>query len=121
MAPGYSQQVLEELLVTSANTSDLRSIAEATRKDQWKLGKRQLRLEEIQLGVELGVLSKEQAASELAGLPELARTKVDFLVCQSVYERWEDMQERLAEERRQEGSDSGSEEEAGAEGETMRE
>ena len=119
MAPGYSQQVLEELLVTSANTSDLRSIADAARKDQWKLGKRQLRLEEIRLGVELGVLSKEQAASELAGLPELARTKVEFLAYQSVYERWEDVQERLAEEQRQEGS--GSEEEAEAEGETMRE
>ena len=94
MAPGYSQQVLEELLVTLANTSDLRSIAEAAWKDQWKLGKQQLRLEEIRLGVELRVLSKEQAASELAGLPELARTKVEFLAYQSVYERWEDVQER---------------------------
>ena len=71
--------------------------------------------------VELGVLSKEQAAVELEGLPELTRTKVGFPAHQSVYERWEDVQERLAEERRQEGSDSGSEEEAEAEGETMRE
>jgi len=69
--------------------------------------------------VELGVLSKEQAASELAGLPELVRTKVVFPAYQSVYERWEDVQERLAEEQRQEGS--GSEEGAEAEGETMRE
>ena len=119
MAPGYSQQVLEELLVTSANTSDLRTVAEAARKDQWKLGKRQLVLEELRLKVEIGALSKEQAATELANLPELARTKVAFPAYQSVYERWEDMQERLAEEQRQEGS--GSEEEAGAEGETMRE
>jgi len=69
--------------------------------------------------VELGVLSKEQAATELEGLPELARTKVGFPAYQSVYERWEEVQERLAEERRPEGS--GSEEEAEAEGETMRE
>ena len=69
--------------------------------------------------VELGVLSKEQATTELAGLPELARTKVEFPVYQSVYERWEDLRERLVEERRQEGS--GSEEEVEAEGETMRE
>ena len=119
MAPGYSQQVLEELLVTSANTSDLRTVAEAARKDQWKLGKRQLVLEELRLKVEIGVLSKEQAATELAQLPGLARTKVVFPAYHSVYERWEDVQERLAEERRQEGSDS--EEEAEAEGETMRE
>jgi len=119
MAPRYSQQVLEELLVTSANTSNLRTVAEAARKDQWKLGKRQLVLEELRLKVDLGILNKEQAATELANLPELARTKVVFPAYQSVYERWEDMQERLAEERRQEGS--GSEEEAEAEGETMRE
>jgi len=113
LAPGYSQQVLDELLVASANTSDLRRIAEATWKDQWKLGQRLLKLK-----VELGVLSKEQAASELAGFPELARTKVEFPVYQSVYERWEDVQERLAEEWRQEGT--GSEQEAEVEGETMR-
>ena len=119
MAPGYSQQGLDEMLVASENTSDLRRIAEAARKDQWKLGKRQLRLEEIRLRVELGVLSKEQAALELARLPELAQTKVEFPVYQSVYKRWEDVQERLAEEQRQEGSVS--EEEAEVEGETMRE
>ena len=49
---------------------------EATWKDQWKLGQRLLKLEEIRLKVELGVLSKEQAAEELEELPELARTKV---------------------------------------------
>ena len=64
-------------------------------------------------------MSKEQAVTELAGLPELARTKVEFPAHQSVYERWEEVQEWLAEERRQEGSSS--EEEAEAEGETMRE
>ena len=64
-------------------------------------------------------MSKEQAVMELARLPELARTKVKFLVYQSVYEQWEDVQERLVEERRQEGL--GSEEEAEAEGETIRE
>jgi len=72
MAPGYSQQVLEELLVASENTSDLQRIAEAARKDQWKLGKQQLRLEELRFKVELGVLSSEQAAKELEELPELA-------------------------------------------------
>jgi len=119
LAPGYSQQVLDELLVTSANTSDLRRVAEATRKDQWKLGRRLLKLEEIRLKVELGVLSKEQAAEELEELPELAWTKVENPAYQLVYEHWAEIQERLAEERRQEGS--GSEEEAEAEGETMRE
>ena len=106
-------------MVASENTSSLRRIADAARRDQWKLGRRQLRQEELRLSVELGVLSKEEAASELAGLPELARTKVEFPAHQSVYERWEEVQERLAEERQQEGS--GSEEEAEAEGETMRE
>jgi len=77
---------LEELLVASENTSDLRRIAEAARKDQWKLGKRQLRLEELQFKVELGVLSPEQAAKELEGLPELAQTKMEVPVYQSVYE-----------------------------------
>jgi len=110
---------LEELLVTSTNTSDLQTVAEAAQKDQWKLGRRQLVLEELRLKVDIGVLSKEQAATELARLPELARTKVEFPAYQSAYEQWEDMQEWLAEERRQEGS--GSEEEAEAEGETMRE
>ena len=119
MAPGYSQQVLDELLVASENSSDLRRIADAARKDQWKLGKRQLKLEELRLQVELGVLSQEQAASELKKLPELYRSKVEFPVYQSVYQRWEDVQERIAEEQRQEGS--GSEEEMEAEGETMRE
>ena len=71
--------------------------------------------------MELGVLSKEEAASELAGLPELARTKVEFPAHQSVYEWWEEVQERLAEEQQQEGSDSEEEAEAEAEGETMRE
>jgi len=66
---------LEELLVTSANTSDLRTVVEAARKDQWKLGKRHLVLEELRLKVEIGVLSKEQAVAELVRLPELARTK----------------------------------------------
>ena len=84
MAPGYSQQVLDELLVASENMSDLQRIAEAAWKDQWKLGKQQLRLEELRLRVELGVLSKEEATMELAGLPELARTKVDFPAYQSV-------------------------------------
>ena len=69
--------------------------------------------------MELGVLSKEQAAADLEKLPELSRTKVEFPVYQSVYQRWEDVQEQLAKERRQEGSSS--EEEAEAEGETMRE
>jgi len=78
---------LEELLVASENTSDLRRIAEAARKDQWKLGRQQLKLEELRLCVELGVLSKEQATTELEGLPELARTKVGFPAYQSVYER----------------------------------
>jgi len=110
---------LDELLVTSENTSDLRRVAEAAPKDLWKLGQRQLRLEEFQLKVELGVLSKEQAAKELAELPELARTKVGAPVYQLVYEQWKEVQERLAEEQRQEGS--GSEEEVEAEGETMRE
>jgi len=119
MAPGYSQQVLDELLVASENTTDLRRIVEAARKDQWKLGKWQLRLEELRLQVELGVRSKEQAAADLERLPELFRTKVELPVYQSVYQQWEDVQERLAEEWRQEGSDS--EEEAEAEGETMRE
>jgi len=119
MAPGYPQQVLEELLAMTANTSDLRTVAEAARKDQWKLGRRQLVLEELRLKVDIGVLSKEQAATKLARLPELTRTRVKFLSHQSVYERWEDMQERLAEERRQEGS--GSEEEAEGAEETMRE
>ena len=121
MAPGYSQQVLEELLETSANTSDLQTVAEAARRDQWKLGQRQLVLEELRLKVDLGLLSKEQAATELARLPKLARSKVEFPAYQSVYDRWEDMQERLAEERRQEGSGSEEEAEAEAEGETMRE
>ena len=76
-------------------------------------------LEELRLKVDLGVMSKEQAAAELARLPELTRTKVKFLSHQSVYERWEDMQERLAEERRQE--ESGSEDGTEAEGETVRE
>ena len=115
LVPGYSQQVLEELLVASENTSNLRRIAEVARKDQWKLGKRQLRLEELRFKVELRVLSPEQAARELEGLPEMAQTKVEVPVYQSVYERWEEVQERLAEEQRQEGS--GSEEEAEAEGE----
>jgi len=119
VAPGYSQQVLDKLLVASENTSDLRRIAEAAQKDQWKLGKRQLRLEELQLRVELRAPSKEEAAMELARLPELAWTKVDFPAYQSVYEHWEDIQEGLAEERRQE--EPVSEEEAEAEGETMRE
>jgi len=119
MAPGYSQQVLEELLVASANKSDLRRITEAARKDQWKLGKRQLQLEEHQFKVDLGLLSTEQAARELEDLPELVRTKVEVPAYQSVYEQWEAVQERLAEEGRQEGSDS--EEEAEAGGETMRE
>ena len=114
MAPGYSQQVLEELLVASANKSDLRRITEAARKDQWKLGKRQLQLEEHQFKVDLGLLSTEQAARELEDLPELVRTKVEVPAYQSVYEQWEAVQERLAEEGRQEGSDS--EEEAEAEG-----
>jgi len=34
IAPGYSQQVLDELLVTSKNMSDLRGTAEAAQKDQ---------------------------------------------------------------------------------------
>ena len=71
--------------------------------------------------VELGVLNKEQAAVELEGLPELTQTKVGFPAHQSVYERWEDVQERLAEERRQEGSGSEEEAEAEVEGETTRE
>ena len=99
--------------------SNLRRIAEAARKDQWKLGKWQLRLEELWLRVELGVLSKEEATTELAGLPELAWNKVDFPAYQSVYEHWEDVQKGLAEEWRQE--ELVSEEEAEAEGETMRE
>jgi len=110
---------LDELWVASENSSDRRRIAEASRKDQWKLGRRQLQLEELRLRVELGVLSKQQAAAELAGLPELTRTKVEFPAHQSVYERWEDVQEWLAEERRQE--ESGPEEEAEAEGETVKE
>jgi len=115
MAPGYSQQVLEELLVASANTSNLRRVAEAARKDQWKLGKRQLVLEELRLKVEIRVLSKEQATTELVRLPELAWTKVDFPVYQLAYKQWEEVQEWLVEERRQEGLGSG--EEAEAEGE----
>ena len=111
-APGYSQQVLEELLVASENTSELRRIAEATRKDQWRLGKRQLQLEEIRLKVELGMLSKEQAAEELGKLPELNRTKVEYPAHQSVYERWEEVQERLKTERGEEGSEEGEEAEA---------
>jgi len=121
MAPGYSQQVLEELLVASANTSDLRTVAEAAWKDQWKLGKQQLVLEELRLKVEIGVLSKEQGVTELARLLELARTKVEFPAYQSVYEQWEDVKEWLAEEQRQEGSGSEEEAEAEGEGETMRE
>ena len=89
------------------------------RKDQWKLGKWQLRLEELQFKVELRVLSPKQAAKKLEKLLELARTKVEFPVYQSVYKQWEEVQERLAEEWRQEGS--GLEEEAEVEGETMRE
>ena len=65
--------------------SNLRRITEAARKDQWKLGKQQLRLEELRLRVELRVLSKDQATTELARLPELAQTKVEFPVYQSVY------------------------------------
>jgi len=119
LALGYSQQVLDELLVASENTSDLRRIAEVPRKDQWKLGKRQLKLEELRLKVELGVMGKEQAAAELEGLPELVRTKVENPAYQLVYERRAEAQEKLATERREEGS--GSEQGREPEGETMRE
>ena len=119
MAPGYSQQVLDELITTSECNSDIRRILDATRRDQWKLGKQQLKLEELWLKVELGVLSLEQATRELDGLPELVRTKVDNPSYQSAYERWVDEQERMAAEREDEESDS--EEGAEAEGETMRE
>jgi len=97
--------VLEELLVASENTSEIRRIAEAARKDQWKLGRRHLRLEELRLKVELGVLSKEQVAEELEGLPELTRTKVEHPAHQSVYERWEEVQEKLEAERREGNSE----------------
>ena len=103
--------------MASENTSDLRRIAEAARKDQWKLGKRHLRLEELRLNVELGILSKEQAAEELRRLPELARSKVEHPAHQSVYERWEEVQERLKVERGEESSEEGEE----AEAETMKE
>jgi len=119
MAPGYSQQVLDELVTTSESQADIRRILDATQKDQWKIGKRQLKLEELRLKVDLGILSSEQATRELEGLPELVRTKVDHSSYQSVYECWVDEQERIAEERRQ--NRSGSEEEAEVEGETMRE
>jgi len=56
-------------------------------------------------------LSKEQAVKELEGLPELAQTKVENPAYQSVYEQWEEVQERLVEEQRQEGSSSEEEEE----------
>ena len=97
--------------------SDLRRVAEATRKDQWKIGRRLLKLEEIRLKVELGVLNKEQAAEELEGLPELSRTKVEHPAHQSVYERWEEVRERLEAEWREENSEEAEE----AEAETMRE
>ena len=118
-APGYSQQVLDELVTTSENTSELRRILDASRKDQWKLGKRQLKLEELRLKVELGVLSSEQAAEELGNLPDLAWPRVEHPVYQSVYQRWEEVQEKLAAERENEASSS--EEEAEAVEETMRE
>ena len=43
-------------------------------------------MEELQLKVELGVLSKSQAAEELAQLPELSRSRVWNPVYKSVYE-----------------------------------
>jgi len=45
-------------------------------------------------------LSKEQAAKELGEFPELAWTKVENPAYQSMYEQWEEMQEKLAEEQR---------------------
>ena len=47
----------------------------------------------------------------MEGLPELAQTKVENPAYQSVYEQWEEVQERLVEEQRQEGSSSEEEEE----------
>jgi len=105
-APGYSQQVLDELLVSSENTSLLRRVAEAAQEDQWKPRSQQLKLEELQLKVELGVLSKSQVAEELAKFLELTQSRVRNLAYKSVYKWWEEVQERLAEEQQQEGSGS---------------
>jgi len=118
-APGYSQQVLDKLLVSSKNTSAFHRIAEVARKDQRKLGRRQLKLEELWLKVELRVLSREQAVEEF---PELSFSKVWNPVYKSVYECWEETQGRLAKEQQQEGSDPEGEGSGGdLERKTMRE
>ena len=80
------------------------------REDQWKLGVRQLQLEEIRMKVDFGQWTPEQGLAEMKKLPVLKPADLKKKLYKSSYVKWEAAQEKEAERRRKEKEGEGPEE-----------
>ena len=69
-------------------------------EDQWKLGVRQLQLEEIRMKVDFGQWTPEEGLAEMKKLPGLKPAEVKKKLYKSSYAKWEAAQEKEAEKQR---------------------
>jgi len=81
------------------------------REDQWKLGVRQLQLEEIRMKVDFGQWTPEQGLAELGRLPVMKPADLKRKIYKSSYAKWEAAQEKAVEKRRKGKERAGPEEE----------
>jgi len=70
------------------------------RDDQWQLGMRQLKLEEIWIKFDFRVWTPEEGAEAMTELPELELTELSDILHRSTYERWKAKQAKIAGDQR---------------------
>jgi len=98
--PSYHQQLLDDLVRVRAGVTVVRRHIVAMREDQWKLGVRQLQLEEIWMKVDFGQWTPEQGLAEMKKLLGLKPADLKKKSYKSSYAKWEAAQEKAGEKRR---------------------
>ena len=98
--PSYHQQLLDDLVGVGTGVTMVRRHVVAMREDQWKLGVRQLQLEEIRMKVEFRQWTSEQGLAEMSRLPVLKPADLKKKPYKSSYAKWEAAQEKVVERRR---------------------
>ena len=112
--PSYHQQLLDNLVGVRAGVTVVWRHIVVMQEDQWKLGVRQLQLEEIRMKLDFGQWTSEQGLTEMKKLLGLKPADLKKKPYKSSYAKWETAQEKAAEKRKKGKERADPEEDEGA-------
>ena len=98
--PSYHQQLLDNMVGVGAGVTVVQRHLVAMREDQWKLGVRQLQLEEIRMKVNFGQWTPEEGLAEMKKLPGLKPAEVKKKPYKFSYEKWKVAQQKATVKRK---------------------